>query len=183
VAHELFQIVSSTEWIVWLNIGMTQADFDAIDLPPGWLRNNALQGQPDASRFLRSPDASMDGPLTTKEIFGFVWQHPATIVEAGIQLDEQGLLVGTRVAKVHEITYRACRTVAVLVSPEGDAYVRVTRDPERRGETSTLPSGWRQFDYVTPDDLVTTLPNPTLVIRTNIRDSFQGPVAGLDVEP
>jgi pimeloyl-ACP methyl ester carboxylesterase len=179
VGHEILQVVGPGNIIVWLSLQITQAEFDAIELPSDWFKNNPLEGQPDGGRFFRSPDATTDGPLTTQEHFGFVWFHPATVVESPILLDDAGLLVGARVAKFHEVRYNACRAVEVLTSPEGESYVLVSRDTGRPSETSTLPEGWKQRTYVPTEELVIQLPNPTLVIRTNIQDSFQGPVSEL----
>jgi hypothetical protein len=181
--YEILQIVSPTEIRVWFTSDITQEQFDAIELPASWFKNNPLEGQADSGSFARSPDASSDGEFTFEEHFGYVWRHQATIVEINISLDESGLLRGSRVAKFHEITYHQCRTIAVLVSPEGETYIRVSRDPGRPAETSTLPAGWQQIDHLLLEDLVVQLPNPTLVIRTDIEDSFQGPVTGLDVHP
>ena len=182
VAHEILNILSPNEFIVWLSTEITRAEFDALELPQGWIKNNPLEGQPDSGKFFRSPDASMDGPLTMQEHFGHVWVHPATVVEVGVPLDDEGLLAAARVAKFHELTYNACRKIALLVSPEGDIYVRVSRDANRTTDTFLVPTGWDRVDHVTQSDLVLQLPNPTLVIRAQNQDSFQGPVSGIDIE-
>lgn len=46
-------------------------------------------------------------------------------------------------------------------------------------DAPTLPSGWTLLDYVTPEELTIQLPNPTINIRTDNEDSFQGPIPQL----
>jgi len=176
VGHEILQILGPTEIIVWISLDITTAQFDAIDLPSGWFKNEPREGDPDSSSFARSPDATVDGPLASQEHFGYVWQHNATVIETNIPMDGQGLLVASRVAKYHEIVFNPCRTLVVLVSPEGEQYVRVSRDAERSTDTPTIPPDWQLVEHVTTEELVIQLPNPTLNIRADNEDSFQGPV-------
>ncbi len=183
VGHEILQFVGPGNIIVWLSGQITQEEFDAIELPPGWFKNNPLEVQMDGSQFFRSPDATTDGPLTMQEHFGHVWMHGATIVEAQMPLDDDALLTGSRVQKFHEVRYNACREVEFIISPGGESYVRASRDTGRPRENSNLPRGWKQFTYVPPEELILQLPTPTLVIRTDIEDSFQGPIAELDFSP
>ncbi|MEZ5244543.1 MAG: hypothetical protein R2707_05540 [Acidimicrobiales bacterium] len=66
-----------------------------------------------------------------------------------------------------------------LVSPEGETYVRIGRDAGRTTDEATLPTGWEVVEIDMPDGFTTMLPVPTLVIRTDNEDSYQGPVNGL----
>lgn len=181
VGYEILQIVSPNEIIVWINMDLTQEEFDAIELPAGWFKNQPREGDPDGGTFARSPGASADGEFTDEEYFGHLWRHNATVIEANTPLDDAGLLRLNRVAKFHEIRFNAGRTLWVLVSPESEHYVRVSRDAGRTSDEPTLPDGWQLVEYVTPDELTIQLPNPTLNIRADNEDSFQGPVEGLDV--
>jgi hypothetical protein len=176
LGFEILQIVSLGEINVWVNSEMSEQEFDAIDLPFGWFKNQPRESDPDGGRFLRSPDAAVDGPLTEQVFFGYSWRHNATVVETGIMMDQQGLLEATRVAKYHELTYNAGSTVHILVSPEAECYLRVSRDFNRASEVPTLPSSWQIVAEELPDALVLQLPNPTLNIRADNEDSFQGPV-------
>jgi hypothetical protein len=179
VGFEILHIVGPTEIVVWLGLDVTQADFDALELPSGWFANQPREGVPDSARFFRSPDADTDGVFTDEQHFGFNWRHNATVVETNIALDEDGLLSGTRVAKYHELTYVAGRTVPVLTSPEGDRYILVSRDANRTSEIPTIPMPWVLTEVSLDEDLTTMLPNPTLNIRCDNQDSFQGPVLEL----
>jgi pimeloyl-ACP methyl ester carboxylesterase len=179
---EIFQVLSDGQMLVWLSSDITQSEFEALDLPDGWRKNQSRESDPDRGTFTRSPDAAEDGPLTEGDFFGFTWRHNATVIETGIEMDNDGLLNAGLVEKFHEIVYDSGRTVFVLLSPEGDQYIRVTRDAARVSDTPTLPDGWRLVAHVTPEQLTIFLPNPTLNIRADNQDSFQGPVeiSGLD---
>ena len=181
IGFEILQILSPNEIIVWVSADLTQEEFDAIELPPGWFKNQPREVDPDGGSFARSPGASADGKFTEQEHFGHLWLHNATVIEANTPLDDEGLLRLNRVAKYHEITFNAGRTLWVLVSPDGEPYVRVSRDAGRSREQPTIPDGWQLLEHVTQEELTFELPNPTLNIRADNEDSFQGPVAELDV--
>ena len=136
---------------------------------------------PDEGHFARSPDASADGEFTNEEHFGHPWLYNAKIIETGIPVDNEGLLSGNRIVKFHTVTFHAGRTLTVLVSPGGIHYVRISRDVNRPTDHPTLPAGWILVDHETTEELTFELPNPTLNIRADNEDSFQGPVPGLPI--
>lgn len=179
VGYEILQVRSPTEIIVWISVDLTTEEFEAIELPQGWIRNQPREGEPDASSFARSPDATSDGEFTYEEHFGHEWMHNATVIEANTPVDDEGLLRMSRVAKFHDVTFAAGRTLYVLVSPEGTPYVRISRDAGRTSEEPTLPDGWRLLEHALSEELTMQLPNPTDNIRGDNEDSFQGPVAEL----
>lgn len=178
VGYEIFQIVSPSEIVVWVNLEeMTQAEFDSLDLPPNWSKNTPREGVSDAARFTRSPDAQVDGEFTEEMHFGYMWQHNATIVDTEVELSEtEGLLSATFVAKFHEVTFNAGRTVDILVSPEGEQHIIIARDPELGDTPPTIPSTWQLTQKVLTEKLTLLLPNPTLNIRTDNLDTYQGPI-------
>jgi haloalkane dehalogenase len=177
VGFELLEAKSANELVVWVSRDITEAEFDAIELPEGWFRNQPRESDPDAAQFLRSPDSIEDGPLLEAEHFGHTWQQNATVIETGIQMDEDGLLEGNRISKYHELTYNAGEPVYLLLSPEGDYYIRVSRDANRTQENPTIPDSWALIEHVPSMDLIFMLPNPTLNIRADNEDSFQGPLS------
>ena len=181
VGFEILEIQSPNSIRAWISPDITQEEFDVLELPAGWFKNQPREGEPDAGRFYRSPGAAVEGEFLDEDLFGFSWRHSATIIQANIPLDEQGLLRGSTVAKFHEVTFNAGRTIAVLFSPEGDPYVRINRDANRASDEPSIPNSWRLVEYTTPDQLVIQLTEETLVIRTDNEDSFQGPVPELAV--
>jgi pimeloyl-ACP methyl ester carboxylesterase len=177
VGFEILQIVSLNEIITWKNVSeMTVAEFEAIDLPQGWFKNQPREADPDAGFFARSPGEMMDGPLIKAEHFGYEWEHVATITEVNVPMENQDLLTANTISKYHELTYNPWRLVNILVSPEGDRYIRVSRDEGRMSDTPTIPSDWELIKEVTTEELKIQLPNPTINIRTDNEDSFQGPI-------
>ncbi|MBT8212821.1 MAG: alpha/beta fold hydrolase, partial [Acidimicrobiia bacterium] len=73
VGYELLQIQDDGTIWAWIANDMTQAQFDALELPSGWLKNQPREGVPDASQFNGSP--GNDGVLLEEEHFGFKWFH------------------------------------------------------------------------------------------------------------
>jgi haloalkane dehalogenase len=181
VGFEILEMLSPNSIRAWISSDITQEEFDALELPVGWFKNQPREGDPDTSRFIRSPEATTEGELLEEELFSFNWWHSATVIQSNISLDEQGLLIGSIVHKYHEITYNAGTTITVLFSPDGDPYVRIGRDANRSSDTPTIPDSWQLVEYTTPVQLVIRLPEETTVIRADNQDSFQGPVPELAV--
>ena len=184
IGYEILQILSPSEIVVWLSTDLTQQDFDAIELPMGWIKNQPREGDPDAGQFANSPGKAV-GEYTEAEHFGHSWRHVATITDPNVTLDDAGLLAGRLIAKSHEISFFEGSKLYVIVSPGGDQYVRVSRDAGRTSDEAVIPEGWRFVEYTAPEPLTLQLPNPTLNIRTGNEDSFQGPIGPLDlgIEP
>jgi len=180
LGYEIIEILAADDMRVWVNHQMTPEEFDAIELPQGWVKNQPREGDPDGSTFLQSPDASGEGEFTYDEHFGHEWLYNAKIIEANTPVDDQGLLSLNRIVKFHVIWFNPGRTLTVLVSPEGESYVRVSRDANSTNDNPTIPDGWQLVEYVTPEKLVIQLPNPTDNIRADNEDSFQGPVTELE---
>ena len=176
---EIIEVQSPNSLRAWISQEITREEFDALEVPEGWFKNQPRTGDPDLSRFLRSPDADVEGEYLDEELFGFNWRHSATVTQPNIALDDQGLLTGSAVRKFHEVTFRARRTMYLLVSPEGEVYFRIGRDANRQSDEPSLPDAWQLIEYTTPDELVILLAERNLVIRTDNEDSFQGPVPEL----
>jgi len=181
VGFELLHFQAQDELIVWISTEPTQEAFDAIEVDPGWIKNQPREGEPDDGYFTRSPDATEDGPMITAELHGYTWQHNATVVAFNQAVDSEGLLVLNMVEKFHHVGWDAGRTLVVLTSPEGEHFVRISRDANRTEETHALPSGWTLTETVTSDELWIELPNPTYNYRALNEDSYQGPVGATDV--
>lgn len=179
VGFEILQIVSPNEYITWLSREITQEEFDAIELPLNWFKNQPREGDADSASFNGSP-GTQNGELIEEMHFGHLWTHVATVVETGILLDDDGLLRANIIEKSHTLAFNAGRTVPVIISPEGETYVRVSRDAGRCSDIPTIPEDWRLVDITMPVDTVIELPNPTTNIRVDNEDSFQGPTTALE---
>ncbi|MGI9285408.1 MAG: hypothetical protein ACR2P1_08460 [Pseudomonadales bacterium] len=183
VGFEIIEIQSPTSLRAWISPEINFEQFAELEVPAGWIKNQpreSTETPADHVRFIKSPDATMDGDILVEELFGFQWFHAATVIETNVNLDEEGLLRGNRVRKFHEITYNAGRHLVLLISPEGDIYFRIGRDANRVVDEPTIPNLWRLQDYTTPEKLVIELFGETLVIRTDNEDSFQGPLRELE---
>lgn len=177
VGFELLERMDDGTLRAWISADpMTLEQFEAIELPPAWIKNQPRESSVDGGAFDASPGAD---EIVYEEYFGFRWFHSATVVEVGVPVDDEGLLAGSLVEKVHEISYEPGSTVIALVSPDGETYVRIGRDAGRATDEATLPTGWAIDEIDVPDGYTTMLPVPTLVIRTDNQDSYQGPVSGL----
>jgi hypothetical protein len=180
IGFELVHIVSPDSILVWVNEDtLTQEQFDSIQLPSFWTKNEPREGMPNFSRFLRSPNASQEGEFTTAEHFGYNWIFNAQIVENNVSLPDntQGLLAGRYIAKYHEVTFDATRTISILISPNGEEYILISRDLNRTTDTPVIPATWQIEERLLSEELTIELPNPTLNIRAqNNQDSWQGPV-------
>lgn len=182
VGFEIIEFASPTNIRAWISPQITLEAFTALELPPGWLKNQPREAPEcgaDAARFVRSPDATMDGEILIQEHFGFNWFHAATVTEMNIPVDPEGLLEGVAVRKFHELTYNPGSCLVLLTDPTGDVYFRVGRDLNRMTDEPTLPEGWSLRDYITPETLVIELFDRSVVIRTDNEDSFQGPIPQL----
>lgn len=180
VGFEILQIQSPTSILVWINNEpLTQEQYNAIALPQDWRKNEPREGIADSGRFLRSPDAAEEGEFTVNQHFGYEWLFNAEVIENNVPLpsNEEALLTGRYIAKYHEISFKAGRTLSVLVSPEGEEFVLISRDANRSTDTAVIPDGWQLLEKTMLEDITLTLPNPTLNIRAeNNQDSWQGPV-------
>jgi hypothetical protein len=180
IGFELVQIISMDSILVWANNEiLTQEEFDSIQITSGWQKNEPREGMPDYAQFLRSPDAEEDGVFTTAEHFGFQWMFNAQIVDMNVVLpeNEEGLLTGRNIAKYHQVTFNAGRTLSILVSPQGEEYVLISRDANRITDTPVIPDTWQIEEREINESITFDLPNPTLNIRAeNNQDSWQGPI-------
>jgi len=183
VGFEIIEIQSLTSIRAWISPDITFEEFEALEVPAGWLKNQPRESPEcgaDTMRFLKSPDATEEGDIVAEEHFGFNWFHAATVTQANIPLDDEGLLMGTMVRKFHELTYNAGSCLVLLISPDDEVYFRIGRAANRVSDEPTIPAGWRVEDYITPETVVIELFDENLVIRTDNEDSFQGPVPELD---
>ena len=179
---EILEIQSPTSIRAWISPTITRDEFDALEVPSGWLKNQPRESPTcgaDQVRFVKSPDGVAEDDILVEEHFGFTWFHAATVIEPNVPIDDDGLLIGNRVRKFHELTYEAGSCLVLLTSPDGEVYFRVGRDANRVTDEPTLPDQWRIQDIVAPETLVLELFNENLVIRTDNKDSFQGPVPEL----
>ena len=115
VGYELLERMDDGTIRAWISADpMTLEEFEAIDLPDNWIKNQPRESSVDGGEFDASPGAD---EIVEDEHFGFRWFHSATVVEVGVPVDDEGLLAGSLVEKVHEISYEPGSTVIALGLP------------------------------------------------------------------
>ena len=179
IGFEILEIQSPTSIRAWISPEISFEEFEALEVPPGWRKNQPRESAacgPSGGRFPRSPDTTREEGVLIEEHFGFNWFHSATVIEANVPLDEDGLLLGATVRKFHEVDYAAGSCMVLLISPDEDIYFRIGRDAQRVNDQPSIPNLWRLEEYTVPEDIVIKLFGNTRVIRTDNQDSFQGPV-------
>lgn len=176
LGFEILHIKSRNEIIVWATMGLTQEEFAAIKLPFRWMKNQPRELAFTAGSMAHSPDTNSEGKFTELERYGTTWKHVATVTEVRIPMDDEEVLTGNKVSKYHTISFSAGTTLDFLIAPTGDQYVLTTRDANRTTDDFALPTGWKRKSHLTEKTMTFELPNPTLNIRTDNEDSYQGPV-------
>jgi hypothetical protein len=176
IGYEILQIKSFNEIVAWASKDITREQFDALNLPLGWFKNQPREVEMDGARFLNSPNRKEGGYLRA-EYFGHEWLHVATVKMAERKrFDPKGLLVGSKVIKDHIVTFDKGSSATLLVSPDGKVFPRITRDANRTREQPTLPDKWRLIEHKFDRPTEFSLTGETMVIRSDNQDSFQGPV-------
>lgn len=171
-----FEVIDGSQGIAWMAVDITAAEFEALALPPGWISSNPRDLEASFGEFLMSPGETEPCRFEELDLLGHRWRHVATLSERGQPVDDAGLLVSTRVDKHHRLPFEAGLEMTTLTSPEGEAYLRITRDPSRTQEVPTVPAGWALATFAPEETTVVVLTPPTLLLRTDNQDSFQGPV-------
>lgn len=171
--YEIYDLTTGT---VWGTPFLTPEEFDALELPEGWAKNQVREPALSDSAFLRSPGCANDGEFTEEELFGVEFQHVVDFVGAPMMYDEQGLLNGSQVFKYHQIGYASGQTISILADPDGARHILVSRDAARASDTPSVPSGWTLDSYTLAEDLTIDLFGTIDNIRADNQDSFQGPI-------
>ena len=163
---------------VWVNKDMTMEEFEALDLSIGWIKNEPRESDPDSGYFSRSPFETEDGVFVEEEHFNHLWLYNAHVTDLSVDLpDDAGLLSGRMIEKHHTVIFKAGRTLSILTSPGGDQYVRISRDAHRTQEFPSIPDAWELREELIDEQRTFVLPNPTLNIRADNQDSWQGPIS------
>jgi hypothetical protein len=173
---ELMHPASRSVWLAQEPV--TDADFDALAPPDGFVKSGIGRSVADAAYFRRSPGAERDGPLETRVLGGLRFSRVARpgAPEPGFP----GVLV-LPVFKHHVVLYRAGRPLDVMSFGDGFDYVPLVAEARgvggaARRAAGPLPGGWSRRTLRLERDLVVELPNPARVAFFPDGDSFQGPV-------
>ena len=162
---------------VWQTLQpVTRANYEALDPGPDFIKVGIASGAMDASYFRRSPGADEDGPMQTLELGGHTWSYCAR--PSGDPPTLPGGEKGPRqlsVDKHHTLVFWAGRPLPLIRRPDGTEYVHTIQGRE----ALLLPDGWTYRELELRERLTVHLPAPTTVFFFPNRDSFQGPVNGI----
>ncbi len=161
---------------VWVTGDFTPEEYTSFTPPFLWIKNDPRILMADQGEFLRSPGCSDEGQFTVLQAFDKNFLNVVRIINLIMPADTQGLINKTELEKYHFMTYFSGRTVYVLQSPTGERYIEVSRSVDRLSETFTLPKGWTLTDHELGADLQVELSGNVSVLRTDNKDSYQGPL-------
>lgn len=179
---EILHVASRSVWLS--QQAVTDATFDALVPPAGFVKTGIGASVADEAYFRRSPGAERDGPVETLEVRGVRLARVA-----GVAGPAEPGLPGVRVLPVekhHRLLYRAGRTLEIMDLGDGFDYVPLVARargaitgselPGAAPRQRVLPAGWSVRELRLERDLLVELPNPTRVAFFAGGDSFQGPV-------
>ncbi|NBP86778.1 MAG: hypothetical protein EBU54_16985, partial [Mycobacteriaceae bacterium] len=175
-----FELLDQLYKQVWGNASITDAQWDAITLPPTWLfwmKNSERQPLAKGS-FLRSPECPADGQWSYKNLFGSEWLNLTNFKSLNQPVDEGGLLTVSVMWKYHQLNYAVGTRLHTLTSPDGKVYIEISRDPNRTSDTAPVPTGWTlspEFTLTSPFT-INLLGDAIQNYRLNNGDSYQGPM-------
>ncbi len=137
------EVIDTRNGDVWLHQSPTTLEFfKAFQPEPPFMKSGLGCSAMDVAWFLRSPGATDDGPLETRQIGGLQWSRVARPVEF------RGIAPGaapTRVIvdKHHVIGWHAGSTLHVARLPDGYYYLQQT--VPTAGRVTTIPDNWAMF--------------------------------------
>lgn len=165
------ELIDAATREVWQDFEPTPRDwYDALELEAPLAKAGYGAGAMDRAWFRRSPGASEDGPVRTREIAGRRFFHCATPVRI-----EAGPPRHILVDKHHSLAFDAGREIEILRDAEGRDYVLVVAAAEGT-PPSELPDGWRVRTHRLAHEWIVELPAPTQTWWFAGMASFQGPV-------
>ena len=168
---------------IWLcQQSFTPEQYDALQLPDGFIKSGSGYASHDAAFFRRPPNAEQDTPLETLDVDGRVFSQMAMPgeVDPDFTIENNGLLL-LKVHKHHSVMFAKGRTLAILSMGDGRDYVpQISKIlglpglPESQGRV--LPKGWTIREVTLQEDLFVDVPFPARVCFFTSGHSFQGPL-------
>jgi len=171
-------IVNLDSFEAWGTGQLTRQEFDDLKIDGPWVKDTVDNYLVVDDEWLRSPDAEADGPTATQSLFGVEFEHIVNVEGLPVDLDPAGMLSSSTIRKYQRVTYPAAggNHVRLLVSPTGDEFIMINRDPARTEPIGPLPDGWSHRHVSLTNDLTITFSGQLSNIRDSIGDLYQGPV-------
>ncbi|MEO0369738.1 MAG: hypothetical protein AAF197_13305 [Pseudomonadota bacterium] len=173
-----YELIDLRRKKVWGTADFSAEDYADFNPPMFWFKNDPrVKGWADSGEFLRSPGCSADGLFSYLYRFDRKFLNVVQLIEMGREVDRGGLIKEFVLEKYHRLFYSKGKTVPILISPTGERFIGVSRSLDRDSESFDIPRDWILKRLVLKEDLVVDLVGTVLVLRTNNKDSFQGPLA------
>jgi hypothetical protein len=174
-----FIMVDLANLSAWGTAALTREEWDAYIPPAGFTKDSVDNYTMTNSVWLRSPDASIDGPTEHLDLNGVDFEHIVDILAVPSAFDADGLLSEVRLVKYHQLTWPSLdgtNWIRLLVGPDGAEYILVNRRPDRVDEYGALADGWSYREVRLEADLTLQLRGEMSNIRDSNGDLYQGPV-------
>jgi len=172
---EITDVANRTVWLCQEPISYEKGQ--GLSMPEGFMINGIGESAHDAAFFPRSPEASEDGPLETKQVGEYIFSKVAKPgkIESGFT----DVLV-LAVNKYHRVLFKKGRSIEVLTTEDGKDYVpnvyamkgMFANEPKER----VLPEEWSIRTISLKKDVVLDIPNPARVCFFKTGSGFHGPI-------
>ena len=168
---ELLNLQTGDVWLCQQPVTFEQ--FKAFQVSAPLIKSGCTTSAFDAAYFLRSPEATADGPLETQIFDGREFSRVARPLRFGGLRPDVPTLV--KVQKHHCMTFAAGRQVTLARLPDGHHYVQQTEP--RPGQSFTAPTDWQLSTHHLQVDWSVYVPPPVDVWFFASLASFQGPLS------
>ena len=170
---EIMQAATRDVWLAQAPI--EPGDFEALEVPEGWVKSGAGRGAMDRARFRRSPGAESDVPVDEIDLVGTRSAHVARAQQ--VVPPEPGQPVQILVEKHHDLGCDAGRELRIPCLPDSSEYVEQIH-PGGAAETP-FPPGWSLGRLQLREPLDVCLPCPVACFFFANGASFAGPLDDL----
>lgn len=180
IGYELIDLMRREAWVT---TDWTLEDYAEFSVPVtalNWIKNQPRDGSASRASVLRSPGCERDGQFTFMNTFGREFFHIADVTRAGLGHGPNGTITEAAVFKYHRLQFDAGQTVSILVSPQGDRFIRVNRTAGQPvGEpvgVPALPKDWELHEQTLDRSRQVDLFGEVRVLRLRNGTSYQGPI-------
>ena len=169
---------------IWLcQQAFTPEEYEALEVPEGFIKSGIGRASHDAAFFRRPPQANQNGPLETMAVQERTFSQVAIPGEhdSSVNLERDKVLL-LNVHKHHSVMFAKGRTLEILTMSDGLDYVpQITEVSGLPGFTQqaerVLPKDWSVREITLKEDLFVEVPFPARVCFFASGHSFQGPVS------
>jgi hypothetical protein len=174
--YELINLVGRE---VWATRNWSPEGYADFSFPLSWLfwrKNDPRIALADSGQFLKSPGCT-DGHYSYMRAFGREFVQVVRLISINNRIEDLGLIRKTELEKYHILHYSVGRTVSILLSPDGERFIGVSKSLDRSSDSPTLPEGWTLTDYLLAEEIQIELLGKVSVLRMDNEDSYQGPIS------